>query len=180
VYGNRSTIEEMIERFSYAFKETQRGGGKPHLEPIVIDGPISIGGLAVVPVPVKHGGLDILGWRIGETPRGEAAADEKIFLYLTDTSAVPESSKTLTARPDVLIIDGLRESPHETHFSFGQALETALQTGARRTWLTHICHNHLHTEIEKYCADFRKEKNLPEEMTMGPAWDGLEIELSPF
>jgi hypothetical protein len=42
--------------------------------------------------------------------------------------------------------------------------------------LTHICHNHLHTEIEEYCADFKKEKNVPEEMTMGPAWDGLEIE----
>jgi phosphoribosyl 1,2-cyclic phosphate phosphodiesterase len=201
VYGNRSTIDELRERFSYAFKETQRGGGKPRLAPTVIDGPIRVGGLAITPVPVQHGRLDILGWQITE-PRPEAAAalapgapqregrDPTTsaettcpprrggLLYLTDTSAIPETSRALITRPDVLIIDGLRVNPHETHFSFAQALETGLALGARQTWLTHICHNHLHTEIEKYCEDFKKEndkKNDRETATMSPAWDGLEL-----
>jgi phosphoribosyl 1,2-cyclic phosphate phosphodiesterase len=171
VYGNRNTIDELRERFSYAFRETQRGGGKPRLTPTVVDGPLWVGGLEVTPVPVKHGRLDILGWQITERP-GAAA-----FVYLTDTSAVPEASRAIITPPGVLIVDGLRVSPHETHFSFEQALETARELGARRTWLTHICHNHSHKEIEELCAAFRNEKNLPEEITMQPAWDGLKVYL---
>jgi phosphoribosyl 1,2-cyclic phosphate phosphodiesterase len=174
VYGNRETIEEMIERFSYVFKETQRGGGKPHLTPAVVSGPVHIGGLIVTPVPVKHGGLDILGWQIAEILPGTVRPAGEAFLYLTDTSAVPESSRALIACPKVLVIDGLREAPHETHFSFAEALETGLALGARQIWLTHICHNHSHRDIEEYCRRFKKAKNR-EDITMLPAWDGLEL-----
>jgi phosphoribosyl 1,2-cyclic phosphate phosphodiesterase len=105
------------------------------------------------------------------------AGGAAVFVYLTDTSAVPEASRAIIAPPGVLIVDGLRVNPHETHFSFEQALVTARELGARRTWLTHICHTHSHREIEEVCAAFRNERKLPEEITMQPAWDGLEIDL---
>jgi phosphoribosyl 1,2-cyclic phosphate phosphodiesterase len=174
VYGNRETIEEMIERFSYVFRETQRGGGKPRLTPVVVTDPIRIGGLIITPIPVKHGGLDILGWQIAGALPAAAYGAEEAFLYLTDASALPETSRALIARPKVLIIDGLRERPHETHFSFTEALETGLDLGARQIWLTHICHNHSHREIEKFCSAFKKAKNI-KETTLLPAWDGLEL-----
>ena len=181
VYGNEQTIEEMKERFSYIFGTkwgtAQMGGGKPRLSPRVVDKPVRVGGLEFTPVPVKHGVLDILGW--------EVRATSKSFLYLTDTSAIPPSSvQRLRAGSTrrVIIIGGLRMRPHETHFSFEEALNASLGLGAaKEVYLTHICHAHSHTEIEEFCRNFTENHRTTvpgiEEMEIHPAWDGLELKL---
>jgi phosphoribosyl 1,2-cyclic phosphate phosphodiesterase len=174
VYGNSRTIRELRERFSYVFRETQQGGGKPRLLPEEISGPVQTGGLSFTPIPVKHGNLDIFGWKIEEA--GNPCSKGKSVLYLTDTSGIPASSRPLIGRPEILIIDGLRQRPHETHFTFREALDAALEMGARRTWLTHICHDYSHREIEEYCRAYRKEKGLAG-LSMEPAYDGLELSL---
>jgi phosphoribosyl 1,2-cyclic phosphate phosphodiesterase len=170
VYGSRSTLEEVKERFSYAFRETQRGGGKPRLILVEADGPVSLGGLVFTPLPVKHGGLDILGWRIDE------AAAPGPAVYFTDISGIPPAAKNMAGRPEVLVIDGLRARPHETHFSFAQALAGAVEMGARRVFLTHICHEHSHEEINEYCRAFMEERGISG-ISMEAAWDGLAISL---
>ncbi|MDR2134591.1 MAG: MBL fold metallo-hydrolase [Treponema sp.] len=175
VYGNRVTLDELKERFSYVFRETQRGGGKPRLILSEASGPFTIGGLRVIPVPVKHGVLDILGWRIDES--GDAGGASVSAVYLTDTSAVPASSAALAGRPDTLVIGGLRVRPHETHFSFEQAMDTASRLGAKQVFLTHICHDYSHKEITDYCRNYLKAGKI-EGVSMEPAYDGLEIRLS--
>jgi phosphoribosyl 1,2-cyclic phosphate phosphodiesterase len=180
VYGNQETINEILERFSYVFKETQRGGGKPRLLPQVVSAPIAIGGLIFSPLPVKHGALDILGWRIEETPvllEGRPATSAAV--YLTDTSAIPDATWPLIGRPDILIIGGLRTRPHETHFTFSQALDAAAKARAGQTYLTHLCHDYSHREIETYCRDYQMEGEYtdPEGTYRGPAYDGLELSL---
>ena len=198
IYGNQQTILEMEERFSYIWRETQQGGGKPRLSPRVIEGPVRIGGLTFTPVPVKHGALDILGWEVEEEPfledspgpprsDGPPEAAGESFLYLTDTSAIPPSTLAWlkgmpnAAGPDkkspqlrVVIIGGLRVRPHETHFSFGQALDATLDLGATEVYLTHICHDHSHEAIEEFCKNFRESRAL-EQITIHPAQDGLVI-----
>lgn len=173
LYCNRQTLEELRERFSYVFKTTQRGGGKPHLVPRELTAPVEIGSLRFTPVPVKHGVLDILGWAIGES--GAYGASPQA-VYLTDTSAIPESSLPLIGSPQVLVIGALRERPHETHFSFEQALAFAVKIGARQVFLTHICHDFSHQQIERYCKNFKKAFNYGE-ILMNPAWDGMELTL---
>jgi phosphoribosyl 1,2-cyclic phosphate phosphodiesterase len=168
VYGSPQTLEELRERFAYVFKKTQIGGGKPRIELCAALGPLQIGGLVLTPVPVKHGVLDILGWRADEAGAGTA-------VYLTDTSAIPALSRPFIERPEILIVDGLRKRPHETHFSFEEALETAADLQARRVYLTHISHDHSHSEIEDYCRTFSKKRGLTG-VRMGPAWDGFTIE----
>ena len=170
VYGNEKTITEIRERFSYIWKDTQLGGGKPRLTPIVVEQPVKIGNLCFTPIPVKHGVLDILGWEIGES-----------LLYLTDASGIPASvgehlSGNESRRSRVIIIGGLRVHPHETHFNFEQALDAALGLGAKAIYLTHICHEHSHADIEEFCRNFRKNHRL-EETEIHPAQDGLEINL---
>jgi len=193
VYGNTETIREMEERFSYIWRETQCGGGKPKLTPIVANSEIRLGGLSFTPIPVKHGALDIYGWEIRENfPRDNAG---KSLLYLTDTSAIPPASmKRLTRNQPprsyrIIIIGGLRIRPHETHFTFEEALKTALRIGAEEIYLTHICHEHSHVEIEEICQEFDKRRpkrtwqmenrqvstRLKEEIKIHPAWDGLEL-----
>jgi phosphoribosyl 1,2-cyclic phosphate phosphodiesterase len=166
VYGNEPALEELRVRFSYIFRETQRGGGKPRILLKTPQEPVHIGGLGFTPIPVKHGILDILGWKITE--------GEKTAVYLTDTSAIPAPSRAMIREPEILIIDGLRERPHETHFSFAEALEASAETGARRVYLTHLTHEHSHREVEAYCRNFMEKREL-NSITMEPAWDGLTI-----
>jgi phosphoribosyl 1,2-cyclic phosphate phosphodiesterase len=171
VYGNSQTLEELRERFSYVFKHTQEGGGKPRLTLKTVRDPVRIGGLIFTPVPVKHGGLDILGWKI--TRRKEPSGNPAV--YLTDVSHIPSASLDLIQDPEVLFIGGLRTRPHKTHFTFDQALNTALGLGAKQTYLTHICHEHSHRDIETYCRIFEKKSDAPG--IMKPAYDGLELVL---
>ncbi|MDR2633048.1 MAG: MBL fold metallo-hydrolase [Treponema sp.] len=175
VYSNHQTIEELKERFSYAFRPTQQGGGKPRIAPQVIHEPLWIGALCFTPIPVKHGILDIVGWKIAETKQEEPGRVREA-LYLTDTSRVPYPSLTLIGSPHMLIIGGLRVRPHETHFSFEEALDLALQIHSQRMYLTHICHDHSHKDIEAYCRAFQAARGW-KGSTMGPAYDGLELEV---
>jgi phosphoribosyl 1,2-cyclic phosphate phosphodiesterase len=180
VYGNEPTIAEMKERFSYIWKATQIGGGKPRLMPVTVNGPVQIGCLSLTPVPVKHGVLDILGWEVQENVQEEK--DAISFLYLTDTSAIPLSTQAQlldSCHSRVIIIGGLRMQPHETHFSFEQALNAANSLRAESVYLTHICHSHFHEEIEEFCQSFRKSRKNPvsvfKKPESHPAYDGLEL-----
>ncbi|GHV62440.1 MBL fold metallo-hydrolase [Spirochaetia bacterium] len=175
VYGNSKTIDEIRERFSYIFKETQRGGGKPRIIPTPVSEPVVLGGLTFTPIPVKHGILDILGWKIEEEAHLPCAGTISA-VYLTDTSEIPAASRKIIGKPAILIIGALRTRPHETHFSFEQALTAAAEIGAERVCLTHICHDYPHEEIIEFCRNFMKERSL-KGISTEPSYDGLEITL---
>jgi phosphoribosyl 1,2-cyclic phosphate phosphodiesterase len=167
VYANPPTLEEMRERFSYVFKETQEGGGKPNIVPMAVTAPLVIGSMTFTPVPAKHGVVDVVGWRIsGGGARGA--------VYLTDTSFVGPESMKLIREADPLIIGAIRVRPHETHFSFEQAAALAAESGARRVYFTHICHEHSHGEIEKICEDLKAKYHF--DGIISPAWDTQELE----
>ena len=159
VHGNAETLAETAERFAYVFRETQVSGGKPRIELRKAEGPFDVGGMRVVPVPIRHGELPILGWRTGK------------FAYITDCSDLPESSIPLLSGVEVLVINGLRREPHATHFSLDQGMAAARRIGARATWLTHMNHESTHAELEDYCA------RNGEGLDVRPAWDGLELEI---
>ncbi|GHV30138.1 MBL fold metallo-hydrolase [Spirochaetia bacterium] len=176
VYGNEKTLAEIKERFSYAFQNTQQGGGKPRIRLSPVSGPVQIGGLTLTPVPVKHGILDILGWKI------TGAVNKNSFaVYLTDTSFIPSPSLALIQSPEFLIVGGLRARPHETHFSFEQALSAGADIHARHVYLTHICHSHSHREITAICQRFQKMRNLRnlgfQNTVMEPGYDQMELVL---
>lgn len=154
VYGNEETLGEIQSRFSYIFKKTQIGGGKPkiHLHKIE-DKPLVITDLTVKPVPVFHGEMVIYGYRIGN------------FAYITDCSKIPEESYELLTGVEQLIIGALRETPHATHFSIAQALEAAERIAPKRAYLTHLSHEVSHTRVETITPSWA-----------GPAWDGLTLE----
>jgi phosphoribosyl 1,2-cyclic phosphate phosphodiesterase len=176
VYAAPLTLAELRERFSYVFTDTQLGGGKPRIDVREAAAPVRIGGLTFTPIPVKHGTLDILGWRIsGAGGEGEESGEGRAAVYLTDTSFVSPASQELLRGADPLIIGALRERPHETHFNFRQALSLAAESGVKRCYLTHISHEHSHAAIEAYCRSFMRERGL-EGTTMSPAWDTLELE----
>ena len=154
VYGDAPTLREVRRTFAYIFEpNAQKGGGVPDVRLFPIGGPFCLGRQEVVPIPVKHGPWDVLGFRFGR------------FAYLTDCNAVPESSVALLGGLDDLVLDALRRRPHPTHFTLDQAVAMARRIGARRTWFTHIAHDLAH---EATCA------SLPPGMAL--AYDGLVLE----
>jgi phosphoribosyl 1,2-cyclic phosphate phosphodiesterase len=178
VYGNRRTIGEFRERFAYIFSKTQAGGGKPRIKARVVPRGqnIVLGGLVFSPVPLRHGALDIFGWKISENP--PEGRNDSAFVYLTDASDIPGDSFRIIAEggaPEVLVINGLRKRPHKTHFSFDEAFTAAFRIGAKRTYITHICHEHSHREIESLCREFAEKNGFPGAIL--PARDGLELEI---
>ncbi len=161
LYAGTSFIEEIRERFSYIFRETQIGGGKPHLALIPVNGDeeLIVAGKKIIPIPLLHGKLNILGWRIGDTA------------YLTDCNAVPENSIKLLAGVRNLVIDALRLRAHSTHFSFTDVLPLIDRIKPENTWFTHLCHDFAHTEIKKWIAENAPGKKIE------PAFDGLRISI---
>jgi len=154
-YGNQPTIRVLKRVFGYAMTPAPPGGGVPRLRMRQVNKPFRIGPVRVVPVPVMHGSSKILGYRIGP------------FAYISDVSHVPDSSWPLLQGVRTLVIDGLRPKPHPTHFSTSEAIEAAQRIGARKTYLTHLTHNLLHSELEEM---------LP--AGVRPAYDGLRLTIS--
>jgi phosphoribosyl 1,2-cyclic phosphate phosphodiesterase len=82
-----------------------------------------------MPVPLWHGRMPILGFRLGS------------FAYLTDCNRIPDESWSLLTEIDTLVIDALRDEPHTTHFTVAEALEAITRIGPRRAYLTHMTHD---------------------------------------
>jgi phosphoribosyl 1,2-cyclic phosphate phosphodiesterase len=175
VYLNGQSAGDVMERFAYIWRRTQRGGGKPRIDLCVVNGEFSFENLTITPVPVKHGKMDVFGWKICETggkPDVEAA-------YITDCNFISGESIELLKNISCLILGALRERCHETHFSFAEALETVKKIPSpplKQVFLTHIADEHFHTEIIQYCARWR-ERNGAAGLSILPAHDGLEITL---
>jgi phosphoribosyl 1,2-cyclic phosphate phosphodiesterase len=173
LFANEATLTELRERFAYVFKETQKGGGKPSVLLNAVHpqapggGAFSVGSVRIVPIPARHGRLDILGWRL--EGNGRAAA------YLTDASSIPSSSFPLLEGLDALILGALRQRAHETHFNFDQALDVIAETKPARAFLSHLCHDTSHADIEAFIRSREERDGRP--YRTAPAWDGLELVL---
>jgi phosphoribosyl 1,2-cyclic phosphate phosphodiesterase len=153
VYGSPVTLAAIRRTFWYVFEDVEAGGGKPLLTLHEIGAPFTLAGRNVIPVPLHHGTLPILGYRIGA------------FAYLTDVSAIPESSYPLLAGLDVLVLSALRHRPHPTHLTLARALEEAARIGAARTYFTHVAHELSHAAVSA---------TLPPGIEL--AYDGLRLE----
>lgn len=152
-YGQAETLERLRTMFTYVFEhDSDYPSAKPRLTLHEITGPFEIGGRTITPIPLLHGNLPVLGFRVGN------------FAYCTDVSKIPESSWPLLEGLDVLVLDALRKRPHPTHFNLEQAVEHAQRIGARQTFFTHIAHELPHAETNR---------ELPKGMAL--AHDGLVI-----
>jgi phosphoribosyl 1,2-cyclic phosphate phosphodiesterase len=87
-----------------------------------------IGGLGVEALDVIHGNLPILGFKINN------------LAYITDASALPDTTKERISGVKVLVLNALQPTPHHAHFSLDQAVAMAQEIGAEKTFLTHMSH----------------------------------------
>ena len=156
VYGSPATLEALSQTFWYVFEREPTASTRPEVELHPVTAPFALFGREVLPVPVLHGELSILGYRLGR------------FAYLTDVSAIPEPSYALLEGLDVLVLNALRARPHPTHLNLDGAVACARRIGARRTFFTHCSHEVHHA---------RESALLPAGIEL--AYDGLCLDLTP-
>jgi phosphoribosyl 1,2-cyclic phosphate phosphodiesterase len=155
IYASAPAFATIERVFAYVFEKQERHTTVPKLIVNLIgDEPFEAAGLRFEPIPITHGHQTIYGFRFGNAA------------YLTDHSAIPETSLERLQGLDVLFLDALRHRPHPTHSTVADALRTVAILQPRRTYLTHICHDLGHAATQA---------QLPEGVFM--AYDGLEIEV---
>ncbi len=153
-YGNKMTINRIENIFDYIFNQIQLGGGIPEVILRKVDASFRINNTSVIPLPVKHGKLDIFGYKIGE------------LAYITDCSFIPKETFSLLSDIKVLIIDALRYRPHPTHMNIEEALEVVDRLNVDRAYFTHLSHDLKHQKVNN---------ELPSYVQL--AYDGLQLEI---
>jgi phosphoribosyl 1,2-cyclic phosphate phosphodiesterase len=159
VYMDEPTALNVRRSFSYIF-ETPEGSSYPPTatEFRLIAGRLcrimgSGGAIEATPFDLDHGEISALGFRFGT------------LAYTPDVKRIPEASHPFLEGLDMWIIDALRDRPHPSHFSLGDALSWIETMRPRRAILTN-----LHTDLDYETLRAR----LPAHVT--PAYDGMRVE----
>lgn len=139
--------------------------------------PLDIFGMRCTPIPLLHGRLPVLGYRVEPGPElaaakappqadPEARVPEPPFplAYCTDVSAIPSESWGRLTGLRTLVLDALRHRHHPTHLTLDQAIAIARRVGAERTYFIHMSHDLAHEATSR---------ELPEGMRL--AYDGLVL-----
>jgi phosphoribosyl 1,2-cyclic phosphate phosphodiesterase len=155
VYGSPDTLDALARTFWYVFAAGPSENTRPAIDLRPVDAPFRVHGREILPVPLMHGRLPILGYRVGR------------FAYLTDASEIPRSSYALLGDLDVLVLNALRARPHPTHLNLEGAVACARRIGAGRTYLTHVSHEVRYRPVSR---------ELPPGVEL--AYDGLTVEVA--
>jgi phosphoribosyl 1,2-cyclic phosphate phosphodiesterase len=128
VYCTAEVQEQLRREFAYIFSGVYYPG-IPRIRVHEIGAqPFTVGPLKVVPLPVLHMKLPVLGFRIGD------------FAYITDANFIAEETVKLLQGVKVLVLNALQRDPHVSHFTLDEARREAARIGAGQTYFTHISH----------------------------------------
>ncbi|AMW06607.1 hypothetical protein GEMMAAP_06205 [Gemmatimonas phototrophica] len=159
MFAEAATFATLQARFPYIFDASFRplpGTTRPEGAPqVIVPGvPFQVNATTVLPIAVPHGRASVVGFRVGD------------LAYITDAKTLPETALEALRGVRVLVLNALLRTPHPTHLSIAEAVEMAQRVGAQRTFLTHLTHDTLHSELAA---------ELP--AGIAPAYDGLVVDL---
>jgi len=156
VYGTKKTLEQVKKEFYYAFEE-QKYPGTPvlRLNEISETDFEFRGIIKIIPLPVLHLHMPVLGFRMGD------------FSYITDANFIPDATFEKLKGTKILVLNALQKEDHVSHFNLEGALIQARKIKAEQTYFTHISHKMgLHRSVSK---------ELPDSVFL--AHDGLSLTL---
>ena len=138
VYGTDHTLDQLRIEYAYVFdKDSYPGIPRLQLNEIT-DHPFSINGVNIVPLPVLHLKMPVLGFRFEN------------FSYITDANFIPDGTMEKLSGTEVLVLNALQVEPHISHFNLDGAIKMVDRIRPAKTYFTHISHKlGLHSTIEK-------------------------------
>lgn len=160
VYGNPFTIDNICQRFDYAFLPAHAHWNKPVLtahrlpynRPDLPSPVLHIGSVPVWHYGLPHGRWTSSAWRIGN------------IAWLTDIHHVDDDTIAALAGLDVLFIDCLMDDAYPSHLSVAQAWHFAERIGAAQTYLIHMTHLLEYRQLSSRCP-----------AAVAVAYDGLQV-----
>lgn len=183
IYADRHTMDSLERIYRHVFERHRNVNDSfvasliPHRieeERVAAGEVFTVHGMRFTPVPLLHGRLPILGYRIEPSPalaeawtkRNDTAAWERVFplAYCTDVSGFPPRAWARLTGLSTLVLDALRHRAHPTHLTLEQAVHAAEEIGAGRTYFVHMAHDLPHGATQEA---------LPP--TMHLAHDGLSL-----
>ncbi len=169
IYADQHTLDHLHRVYKHIFDRQANVNDSfvatlvPHR--VEAGAAVELYGMRFTPVPLLHGKLPILGYRIEPGPGLNAAPGHPFPLaYCTDVSGIPPESWKLLSGVNTLVLDALRHRRHPTHFTVGQAVGVAHEVGAARTYFVHMAHDLPHEQTNA---------ELPESVDL--AYDGLVL-----
>jgi phosphoribosyl 1,2-cyclic phosphate phosphodiesterase len=155
IYAHQRVLDNLRVRFDYIFETENKYPGAPGVETYQVKNneDFKIGNVNITPINVNHGNLAVFGYRIQD------------FVYLTDVKSIDEVEFKKLNGVKVLVVNALREEPHQSHFTLQEALDFIHLVQPEKAYLTHISHLlGFHEEVQK---------RLPENVFL--AYDNLKI-----
>ena len=155
IYGLSRVLDDLKRRFNYIFTEKNRYPGAPrvsvnYLQPHQT---FTLGGQDIEALPVLHGDLPILGYKLNN------------FAYITDAKKLPDSTMEALKNLDLLVINALHHKAHKTHLNLQESLELIKILKPEKAVLIHISHYMgLYDEVAP---------KLPENVKLG--YDGMVL-----
>ncbi len=153
IYCKSDVATDLKERVPYCFAEHPYPGVPALNINEISTKPFKIGDIEILPLPVMHYKLPIVGYKIGN------------LAYITDAKIIPDSTIEILRGIDTLVINALRTKEHISHMTLAQALDVINEIKPRVAYLTHLSHDMgLHNEVSR---------RLPEDIRI--AYDGLSV-----
>jgi phosphoribosyl 1,2-cyclic phosphate phosphodiesterase len=131
LYGLERVINDLSKRFQYIFTKENKYPGAPDVEPFHIQPfqSFQLGNKKIIPIPITHGNLPILAYRIDN------------FAYITDAKTISEKSITKLQNLEVLVINALHHQPHKMHMNLEESLAMIRKINPQKAILTHVSHH---------------------------------------
>lgn len=154
LYTSKGCIRSIQKRFDYLFGDNKYPGSTS-LDLIEAKEPFMLGDVHVTPLPVSHGSLEILGYRLND------------FTYLTDVKEIPDDTLDLIRGSKVVVLSALRWEPeHPTHLTIPEAVEIIEELNVPQAYLIHM---------NSYVDHEPTNKRLPDHIDL--AYDQLTISI---
>ena len=155
IYTTESVIRNIKSRFEYMFGEDKYPGSTSLDLNTIYEG-IKIKDVTITPLPIKHGELDIFGYRINNTA------------YLTDVSDILKDTQELIKGCTTIILSALRWEPsHPTHLTITEAVEIIESLNIPRAYLIHM---------NSYVQHEESNRQLPEHIKLAYDMQIIEID----
>ena len=152
IYGSAFTLDNITERFNYAFFPPSKHWNRPVLQAHSLDNLTHLNGAPLQHFQVPHGHWQTTVYRIGN------------IAWLTDLNDLSDEQIAALQGLDYLFIDCLGEKPYPSHLSFEQACAFAQRINAQQTYLIHMTHSLDYEDLMQRCPP-----------RIAPAYDGLTI-----
>ena len=157
-FATEATFARLKHFFDYIFEQDggYKGGMLAQLDTTVVTNESSfiVEGVTVTSFPIVHGNIEVTGVRIGDLG------------YATDFKFLTPRAREVLMGVKYLFVDGLRDEPHPTHATIGDAVTFARELKAEQSYIIHTSHS----------VDYEKvNSELPAGVMLG--YDGLTLTL---